>query len=262
VDGKFKPYEHSVEEPTPGLEAEPIKLRVNLVNDVWVYRGRSTFASVEGALDLELGREVRIEGGLQVPEGRIDVMGRVFEVQPSTVTFSGETPPNPEVVAMASWRSPSGHLITASYRGPAASGKMQLMSEPPLSYGEILNVLLFDDPTGAGDASEGSSSASAVAGTLAGAGLGRTISDLTNLNIQTTVETTGSGASRPEVGIRLSPRFAFQVSYNPQPVISLSEPPDQATVSLDWRISKRWSLDTSLGDQGSASADLAWEFRY
>lgn len=261
-DGRFRPYERkAVVAPTLGAEPEPMRFVVNLGKDVWVYRGRSTFAALEGELQLELGNEVKVEGGLQIPEGRIDVMGRVFEVQPSSVTFNGGTPPDPEVVAEASWLSPSGHVITASYRGPATSGRMQLKSEPALSYGEILNVLLFDDPTGAGD-SQGSTSASSVAGTLAGAGLGRTLSDLTNLNIETSVQTTESGASRPEVGVRLSPRFAFQVSYNPQPVISLSEPPDQAAVSLDWRISKRWSLDTSLGDQGSASADLAWEFRY
>lgn len=261
-DGRFRPYEKkAVIVPTVGAEPEPMRFTVDLGKEVWVYRGRSTFAALEGKLQLELGNEVKIEGGLQIPEGRIDVMGRVFEVQPSTVTFTGGTPPDPEVVAEASWLSPSGHTITASYRGPATSGRMQLKSEPALSYGEILNVLLFDDPTGAGD-SQGSTSASSVAGTLAGAGLGRTLSDLTDLNIQTSVQTTESGASRPEVGVRLSPRFAFQVSYNPQPVISLSEPPDQTTVSLDWRISKRWSLDTSLGDQGSASADLAWEFRY
>lgn len=260
--GVFQTYEAPPEEPVGmGPQPEPMRFRVNLGRDVWVYRGRSTFAALEGSLDLELGRQVNIEGKLQIPEGRIDVMGRVFEVEPSTVTFTGDTPPDPEVVAEAAWQSPSGHVITASFRGPVTSGTMQLKSEPPLSYGEILNVLLFDDPTGAGD-SEGSTSASSVAGTLAGAGLGRTLSDLTDLNIQTSVQTTESGASRPEVGVRLSPRFAFQVSYNPQPVISLSEPPDQATVSLDWRISKRWSLDTSLGDQGSVSADLGWEFRY
>lgn len=260
--GVFQTYEAPPEEPVGmGPQPEPMRFRVNLGRDVWVYRGRSTFAALEGSLDLELGRQVVVEGKLQIPEGRIDVMGRVFEVEPSTVTFTGDTPPDPEVVAEAAWQSPSGHVISASFRGPVTSGTMQLKSEPPLSYGEILNVLLFDDPTGAGD-SEGSTSASSVAGTLAGAGLGRTLSDLTDLNIQTSVQTTESGASRPEVGVRLSPRFAFQVSYNPQPVISLSEPPDQATVSLDWRISKRWSLDTSLGDQGSVSADLAWEFRY
>src|SRR5690606_38990723 len=130
-DGRFSPYERkAVVAPTLGAEPEPMRVVVNLGKDVWVYRGRSTFAAQEGELQLGLGNEVKVEGGLQIPEGRIDVMGRVFEVQPSSVTFNGGTPPDPEVVAEASWLSPSGHVITASYRGPATSGRMQLKSEP------------------------------------------------------------------------------------------------------------------------------------
>src|SRR5690606_14690058 len=130
-----------------------------------------------------------------------------------------------------------------------------------LGYGEILNVLLFDDPSGEADDAT-SPGASAVTTTLASAGLSRSLADLTNLNISAKLGTTASGSTRPELGIRVSTRLEVGVAYNAEPTSSLSEPPDTGFVSLDWRVSNAWSLESVVGNQGSAVADIVWRYRY
>lgn len=143
--------------------AEPTIVTVNLGKDVWLHHGTSTFAGIDGKLQASIGEETRLSGTINLAEGRIDIQGRVFDVRPGTIIFKGETPPNPDVVAEAAWNSPSGHTIIAAYRGSISNGKVILRSEPPLSYGEILNVLLFDDPEGASGGSDGSPGAGEVA---------------------------------------------------------------------------------------------------
>ena len=38
--------------------------------------------------------------------------------------------------------------------------------------------------------------------------------------------------------------------------------PDQNLAVIDYRFSRRWSLQTTLGDRGSSIVDLLWQWRY
>lgn len=245
--------------PTPA--SKPMLLTVNLGKKVWLHHGTSTFAAINGKIEASLGAETRLTGMLNLAEGRIDIQGRVFDIRPGTVTFRGDSPPNPDVVAEAAWNAPSGYTIIATYRGSVSNGKVVLRSEPPLSYGEILNVLLFDDPEGSGG-SDGSPGAGEVAATIASAGLSRSLTSLTDMDIQANIETDAAGSPRPELGVRLSPRLAVEVAYNLEPSAALSQPPDKAFVSFDWRLSNSWTFEATLGDHGSAATDLTWKYRY
>lgn len=242
--------------------AEPTIITVNLGKDVWLHHGTSTFAGIDGKVQASIGEDTRVTGAINLAEGRIDIQGRVFDVRPGTITFKGDSPPNPDVVAEAAWNAPSGHTIIAAYRGSISNGKVILRSEPALSYGEILNVLLFDDPEGASGGGEGSPGAGEVAATIASAGLSRSLTSLTDLDIQANIETDAAGSPRPELGVRLTPRLAVQVAYNLEPSAALSQPPDKAFVSFDWRLSNAWTVEATLGDHGSAATDLTWKYRY
>lgn len=260
-DGHFVSYSQR-EEKAVTTSSKPTVVRVTLGDEVWLHQGTSTFAAVRGDITAELGNEMRVTGALNLAEGRIDIQGRVFDVRPGSITFRGLTPPNPDIIAEAAWPSPSGYTIIAAYRGSIESGEIVLRSEPPLTYGEILNVLLFDDPQGDTDSEGSPGGASAVAASVASAGLSSSLTSLTNLDIQANIETTVDGSPRPELGVRLSPRLAVEVAYNVEPTTTLSEPPDNAFVSFDWRLSSSWSLQSTFGDKGSAAADVAWRYRY
>lgn len=241
--------------------AKPTRITVSLGKNVWLHHGTSTFAGISGKMMAEIGETTRLFGRLDLAEGRIDIQGRVFDIRPGTVVFNGENPPNPNVVAEAAWTSPAGYTVIATYRGSVTNGKVVLRSEPPLSYGEILNVLLFDDPEGSGS-SEGSPGAGDVAATVASAGLSKSLTSLTDLDVQASMDTDAAGSPRPELGVRLSPRLAVQVAYVLEASAALAQPPDRAFVSFDWRLSNAWSLETTLGDHGSAAADVTWKYRY
>jgi translocation and assembly module TamB len=265
-DGHFVRYDSATEPKVAETDAaatsaptKPTQVTVKLGKKVWLHHGTSTFAGINGEITAILGPSTQLVGTLNLNEGRIDIQGRVFDIRPGTVTFRGDT--NPDVVAEAAWASPGGYTVIATYRGSVANGKVVLRSEPPLSYGEILNVLLFDDPEGSGG-SDGSPGAGDVAATIASAGLSKSLTSLTDLDIQASIDTDPAGSPRPELGVRLTPRLAVEVAYVLEPSAALSQPPDKAFVSFDWRLSNAWSVETTLGDHGSAATDVTWKYRY
>ena len=38
--------------------------------------------------------------------------------------------------------------------------------------------------------------------------------------------------------------------------------PDRTLFTLDWRFIQRWSLKTTIGDDGTSIFDLIWQYRY
>ena len=66
----------------------------------------------------------------------------------------------------------------------------------------------------------------------------------------TKVDTSESDNPRPELGLQLSERVTATLSYNlglPPP----GENPDKSQLPLDFRLFRRWSFDTTVGDHGS-----------
>lgn len=262
-DGTFIGYARD-EANEEGEEEQGPPLEIRLGNDVWVHRGQGAFIRVEGDVVIESSGELR--GQLLLPEGQIDVIGRTFVVDRGTITFREEEPANPVVLAEASWDSPSGYQITAEYRGPVSDGTLTLSSDPPLTQDQVLNVVLFDDPEGGfggEDGGGGGGTATALATTVTTSGLGRALSDLSNLDISAGVDTSETGTARPEVGVRISPRWSIAVQYNPEGGSDgLSRHPDRALVSVRSRITSRWAVEGTVGDGGTSLVDLMWRYHY
>jgi hypothetical protein len=258
-DGKFVSYDQG--EQAERVGKSHVRLEVHLGKDVWIHRGEALFVAIHGKVAMDLDR--RLSGGLTLDQGQVEVLGRVFRVRRGIITFRQDSPPNPMILAEASWESPSGYVVTARYQGLMKSGKLELQSEPPMSHSEILNVIVFDDPQGGLGNEDSGNPAGAVATTIAGSGLGRALSDLSHLDVTAGVDTSEEDAARPEIGMRISPRLSVEVAYNPEGgTTSLASKPDRALVSLRWQLLARWSVETTVGDQGTSIVDLVWRYRY
>jgi autotransporter translocation and assembly factor TamB len=152
--------------------------------------------------------------------------------------------------------------VYAEYVGTIAKGKLILRSDPPLPEDQVLSLILFGAPDGSLGASEGGSAAAAVgiAGGTAARGINRALSDITHLDVQARVDTS-SGDARPELVVQLTPRIAASVTRaigEPAPGTS----PDRTFLTLDFRLSRRWSVSTQVGDRGGSASDLLWRYRY
>ncbi len=264
VEWEFQPGAHEA----PRNEAHvPIEALVVLGDDVWIHRGSTLEARLFGQLHAAIGERLSLAGSLAIPDGHVDVQGRLFELLDSTVTFlPDEDPTNPIVVASARWPAPDDYEVYAEFVGPFETGKLSLRSEPPLDENGIFSLLLFGSPEGqfgtstASESNPGAATALGAGGGMLAQGLNRELQRLTSLDIRTRVDQS-NGNPHPEVAIQISPRVTAELAYDlatPSP----GESPDTTFLTLDLRLLRNWSLSTTFGNQGSTFVDMFWRYRY
>jgi translocation and assembly module TamB len=267
--GRFVPYDvaNKRHQEPRNPAADALHVRVELGKDVWIHRGGTLQVRLTGALDATLADQPRLAGTLSLPEGEVDVQGRLFDVQDSTITFqANEDPANPILIGTARWLAPDGYEVYAEFVGPLETGKLSLRSEPPLDDNGILSLLLFGSPDGLFGASAsaegrlGAATAVSAGGGVLTMGLNRQLQELTSLDIRTRIDQSG-GRAHPEIALQLSPRVTAELAYDlatPSP----GESPDTTFLTLDMRLLRNWSLSTTVGNQGSTFIDMFWRYRY
>lgn len=255
-----------VEKKKESGESWTVQTSINLGKNFWVQQGPTRRIRIGGGILIAAEEEATVEGQLSLSQGRIQLNGRMFEIEEGTVTFQPGDPANPIIVAEARWQSPEGTVVIARFLGPVQSGEMTLTSEPPLPQDQIVSLLLFGDTTGLNgpaDSGGGSSDTPAVAvgGGVATQGLNQALSRVEAVDISTRIDTAGGDAVRPEVVIQLTNSVSAQVGYNleePSP----GESPDRTVVSLEVRLRGGNSVSATLGDRGSSFFDWVWRYRY
>jgi translocation and assembly module TamB len=111
---------------------------------------RSTDATIQLGGAVRVQREangpIRVTGEVLLRRGSYVFQGRRFSIEPSTITFTGEAPPEPRYDVTAVYRI-SEYRIEIRITGVGDQPKLDMRSEPALSETDILSVLLFGKPT-------------------------------------------------------------------------------------------------------------------
>lgn len=254
-----------LKETDPSKNDNPMVVELNLGNQIWVGQGDTTQIQLGGKLRMVLGDPMTMTGQIQVVGGKLDVSGKQFHMESGIVTFSGE-PANPTIVASASWDAADDehHRVYAEASGTAADLKVNLRSEPPLTKDQVLTLIVTGSSDGslAGGGSGGGTAATAV-GAVGGAatqGLNKALSNISDLDVSTRIDTS-TGSARPEIVIQLSAKVSAQITRalgEPAP----GTPPDLTFLTLNFRLKRNWSLSALVGDRGESGLDLVWRKRY
>jgi translocation and assembly module TamB len=222
-------------------------------------------------LEVKLGGELlmtndgesRMTGRLEVRGGKLDVQGKLFDIERGVITFAGDAA-NPTITATARWDSPAGYTLYADYSGDVENGKITLRAEPPLNQDEIASLLMFGDPEGSMGSGSGETNSAAtavgVAGDTAAKGINQALSDLTRLDVAARVDTS-TGTARPELVVQISPRLTARVTRavgEPQ----AGQPPDRTFLTVEFRFTRSWSVSGVVGDHGGSGMDVIWRRRY
>jgi|GEM_PF-818838 len=252
-------------EADPSKNANPMVVNLNLGNQLWVKQGDTTKVQLGGQLTMVLGEPMTMTGQIDVKGGELDVSGKQFQIESGTVTFSGD-PANPSIVATAVWDAADdqNHRVYADASGTAADLQVRLHSEPPLTQDQVLSLIV----TGSSDGSlagggQGSGTAATAVGAVGGAatqGLNKAISNISDLDVSTRIDTS-TGSARPEIVIQVSPRVSAQITRGlgtPAPGTA----PDLTFLTLNFRLKFNWFLSALIGDRGESGLDLVWRKRY
>ncbi len=264
VLGLSRPKSIAVEQPlsapTPPREADaaPWHIRLELGDRVRLSRSDLNIP-FSGTPEIIVSDEVSMSGSLELePGGRVELLGKVFLLETGAVDFDNEQPSNPSIDVIAVWRGPS-HAVTVRLTGSVETPILTLTSDPPLPEPEVVALLLGGKP------GEGGGSATATGVSVGGQLWDDLVADtpLGAVDIRATSE---EERAKYTAAVRVSENVWFEASYKSRaenshatPGASESEPGFSGTV--DWRLSRDWSLRTDLGTLG-AGFDLLWQYRY
>ncbi len=255
----------ALERPQKPRERTPVDTRVAI--ELQLARVRKVGlvdVNVRGRIVVDTNGETRVSGRVRVLRGELELQGKRFTIDHATVSFVGDDPANPLVVATAYWDAPEGTRVFADFRGTPKDGQLTLRSDPALTEDQIIALLMFGSPDGAlgtGQQADQLAQGVTAAGGIVTRGLNEIIADTTTADITTRVDTSDAANPKPEVAIqitsRVTARFGVKVG-TPGP----GDNPDRSSITLDWRFVRRWAVSAELGDQGSTAVDVVWRLRF
>ena len=248
-------------------ESTAVRVAIDLGNDVRVRRDATLDLQLTGSASIDITDAPHVSGTLRLVRGTVDVFGKRFAIDPSsTVSFTGD-PNNPQLVATAEYDAPDGTHVFADVVGPIKKPNVLLRSEPARSQDAIMGLLVFGSEEGLSGTPapdqqpDPMQRAAGVASGPVTEALNKALSGITSLEVSTRVDTSQAANPRPEVALRVTNEVLARVTVQtgmPAP----GELPDRTLLTVDWRFNPRWSLESTVGDEGSTSVDLLWHHRY
>ncbi|WP_437284431.1 translocation/assembly module TamB domain-containing protein [Sorangium sp. So ce406] len=244
-------------------------------------------------LRITVGGETKIEGNVNIVSGKLEVIGKEFEIEPGVVALQGD-PSNPYLNVKAFHDTPEGTRIYIDYVGelnPITEEKITFRSEPPRPENEVIAELLLGKQYAEGTLAGGTSTeepgsgggSSAAGGVAAGVGTGLASAQINMIlqsigplqNFETQLDTTDQGALKTTVGYQLGQRVTASASYEAGSTGqgtgtgtarggTANSAQARTEVSLEWRFRRDWSVRAGMatGENPGTTLDLLWKHRY
>jgi autotransporter translocation and assembly factor TamB len=213
-----------------------------------------------------------VTGVVSIRRGTIEINGQRFDIEHARLMFNGEPQLNPGLDIQLQ-RAYGDHTALISLRGTMEKPELTFASDPPdLDSSQVIGMIMTGGPlTGDPSASQFN-----VAGSIATAILGKLADQIAPhlgmdvLRVSTGAETTTSTAApfkgatselsdtRVEVGKYLSPRILVSFVR----VFGATENQNQNEARVEYRMTRRWVMETAFGDAGVGAIDFLWTWRY
>ncbi|MGH6916743.1 MAG: translocation/assembly module TamB domain-containing protein, partial [Geminicoccaceae bacterium] len=230
---------------------------VNLPGRVFV-RGRGLESEWQGRIEAKgAASEPRLTGRLEIRRGTFDLLDRRFNLRRGVITFTGQSPPNPQIDIEAVAQATD---ITAIVRigGDAASPTFALESQPPLPQDEVLSRLMFNRSANSISPLQAVQLAAAV-NRLRGGGPGVLDRLRGALGVDTLdIGGGGDGASSTGTTVRAGRYLADGVYVEGE--TGTANQSSRARVEVE--IMPNLSLQADTGSDARSGVGLRWQFDY
>jgi translocation and assembly module TamB len=250
----------------PITQLRRVKITVEAPRNLWI---EGSDVHLELGLSEEfvvtMAGETRVFGTVLVRRGRLQLLGKRFDVDPeSTVRFSGP-PERPTLAAKATFQArKAGIGVRVSLDGPADRLDLKLSSpdNPQLGDTELLTLLAtghLPGDRGGSAVTPGAEAISVLGGVLASQ-LQKTLSKRLPLDVLVIEPGEGLSATRLEAGTYLTDSlyaaWVGRLGADPFGRENRNE------IQLEYQLSRRWSFQGVYGDMRRGSADLVWTKNY
>ena len=241
-------------------------VNVNAPRNLWV---KGSDVNVELGLSedfrVEYRDEARLFGEVRVLRGRVDVLGRRFDVQrDSQVRFTGPATV-PYINVTAEHRNDNAKVtVFVTIRGQGQELTLKPTSDPPLPESEIYTLLATGRRTlerGSGASMTASAQAASVVGSLVANEARKALAAKLPLDVLS-IEAGDSGISGTKLEVGTYVTDKIYVGYTGRVGANLQQGENANAVRFEYQLGTRWSLEGQYGDARSGGLDLIWSNEY
>lgn len=247
----------SVDGPGPSQAAEPSRIALDLTIDapgqIFV-RGRGLDSEWQGNVKVTgTAKQPIVSGGLAARRGRIDVIGKGFTLDQSTIKFFGGETMDP-MLGIRGVHEGDDITVIALLEGPSSKPEIKLESQPPLPEDEVLSRLLFGKTASSLsplEAAQLAASASELAGGGSGLDVLGTIRDFVGVDVLE-VDTSGDAAA-----VKAGSYVAEGVFVGAKQGAA----PGSSSVTVEVEVTPNISVTTESGQTSSnAGVNFKWDY--
>jgi autotransporter translocation and assembly factor TamB len=266
---------HRQEQDLQAPDQGPLRLAVEATSGPIYVRGKDLDIEVRSSIEVGTipsgprAGAPTLSGAIHIPRGRINIQGQRFDFDHGDVTFDGSPDVNPQLDIKLEHEYPDAHVVI-ELRGTPKKPQLRLSSDPPIyDQAQILSLILTGQPGGQGASGKPgkpfdptAAVATAVLSRLAdqlAPQLGLDVLRVENQEIQNGQgEATGDKDTRVEVGKYITDRVYLSYAH----IFGAPENSNQNEAHVEYRITRRWMLETVFGDAGQGGVDALWIHRY
>jgi autotransporter translocation and assembly factor TamB len=250
---------------TKRQQADP-PLRLDLQATADNVRVRSQDLDLEVVSNLHVGTAAdgspALTGTIEIRRGRIDVSGQRFDFDYGRIAFDGT--PEPRLDIRVTHQFPEA-LVAVEIRGAPQKSELTLTSDPAtLDQAQIVSLILTGQAGGQPSTDTSfdpkAAVASAVLGQIADKLAPRLGVDV--IRVRSAPPPPEAAARTPGTRLEVGKYISSRVFLSYAHVFGASVEQNANEASVEYRISRRWILETIFGDAGVGSLDALWTYRY
>jgi autotransporter translocation and assembly factor TamB len=209
---------------------------------------------------------VTLGGAIHIPRGRINIQSQRFDFDHGDITFDGSWDVNPALDIKLTRQFPDA-LVVIELRGTPRKPLLRLSSDPGVyDQAQIVSLILTGQP--GGQPSNGksfdptSAVATAVLSRLAdqvAPELGLDVMRVEKQDVKNEEgQATGDSDTRVEVGKYITERIYLSYAH----IFGAPETANQNEAHVEYRMTRRWMLETIFGDAGQGGLDALWTYKF
>jgi len=230
-------------------------------------RGKEMDFDLEGDLSARIGKDGRqvLRGALEVRRGSLEIQNRRYDIERARLFWDGD-PDHPEphldirlshVFAEAT--------VAIELHGTAKKPELRLESDPGLEEPQILSLILTGEVGGV--PSDQRIDPAAAVSSLVLAKLADKIApelgvDILRVEQQAKSDQAGKATGETDTRVEVGKYITERVFLSYVHVFGANDQENRNEAHVEYRMTRRWLLQTTFGDAGVGGLDVFWTYRY
>jgi autotransporter translocation and assembly factor TamB len=242
------------------------KVDVRATAERFAVRGKEIDADFATQLEVRTDEagQMALYGEVTALSGHLTLFGRDWDLDRVHVSFDGEPEPDPGIEVRLT-RQFTDATVTIAVTGTLKKPTLTLTADPPLyDQAQIVSLILTGDTGGQPGTGGSFSPVGAISGLVLGQIAGKIAPHLPVdvLKVDVNKEDQPGVATGTETSVEVGKHVTDRIYLSYTHVFGANTDQNSNEAHVEYKVTRRWLLETVFGDAGVGGIDMYWTYRY